>query len=538
MKNKSFLLNYNNLIIFSYFIIIFFFSLTKVGDYGATIDDYIYYINGVHTYEYVKHIFLSIFNEGINLDFYRSSINEFPVFYEFVLVSICKLLNISVSREIFLTAHYLNFFLFFLSLIVFFRIIKKRFGNSLIALTGVTFFVLSPRIFAESFYNSRDIFFLCLFIFYSNSLINFLYKQNLKNTILFSFFTALLLNAKILGLVPIGLFCLLYTYNYLNTKRKFYRNQKQIYIFVIFCLFFIYVLWPYLWDSPVKNLFFALKNMLAVHEEIILVNFYFGEHLSSDMMPWHYRIVWFLITTPVVILILFFSGLVLSGKKIIKLLHLSLDKKFEFNNNEFFDLFLILTLFFSFFIVLEFNKSKFGGWRHLYYLYPISVYFALYFINFLFSKKTSFLKYFASAAVFLNLTYNLIWFTQNHPHQYVFFNFIAKNYAMKNFDLDWWGVSHKSSVDYILSKDTREEIKIFVEGFASLRDTLMHLKNDDRKRIKLTDYKDADYVIDSKMKRLRVNNNLAENNSLELIYELIIDQQPINSVYKKITTKE
>ena len=93
MKNKSFLLNYNNLIIFSYFIIIFFFSLTKVGDYGATIDDYIYYINGVHTYEYVKHIFLSIFNEGINLDLYRSSINEFPVFYEFVLVSICKLLN-------------------------------------------------------------------------------------------------------------------------------------------------------------------------------------------------------------------------------------------------------------------------------------------------------------------------------------------------------------------------------------------------------------------------------------------------------------
>ena len=109
---------------------------------------------------------------------------------------------------------------------------------------------------------------------------------------------------------------------------------------------------------------------------------------------------------------------------------------------------------------------------------------------------------------------------------------------MKNFDLDWWGVSHKSSVDYILSKDTKEEIKIFVEGFASLRDTLMHLKDDDRKRVKLTDYKDADYVIDSKMKRLRVNNNLAENNSLELIYELIIDQQPINSVYKKITTKE
>ena len=535
---KGFLLNYNNLIVYSYFIIIFFFSFTKVGDYGATIDDYIYYINGFHTFEYVKHIFLSFFNDGINLDFYRSSINEFPVFYEFVLVVICELLNISDFRKIFLTAHYLNFFLFFLSLIVFFKIIKKRFENSFIALIGITFLVLSPRIFAESFYNSRDIFFLCLFIFYSNSLINFLDNQNLKNTILFSFFTALLLNAKILGLIPIGLFCLLYIYNFLNSQKKYYHNQKQIYLFVIFCFSFIYILWPFLWVSPIKNLFFAFKNILSAHEEIVLVNLYLGEYLSSDMMPWHYRIVWFLVTTPVIILLLFFSGLFLSGKKIIKLIDLSLNKKFKFNNKDFLDLFLILTLFFSFFIVLEFNKSKFGGWRHLYYLYPIIIYLAIYFINFLLIKKNNFLKYFAFTAVFLNLTYNLIWFEKNHPHQYVFFNFISNNYAMKNFDLDWWGVSHKSSVEYILSQDINEEIKIFVEGFASLRSTLLHLKEGDRKRIKLSDYKDADYVIDSKMRRLRLNNNLAQNESLKLIYELIIDQQPINSVYKKITIKK
>ena len=534
MKNKSFLLNYNNLIIFSYFIIIFFFSLTKVGDYGATIDDYIYYINGVHTYEYVKHIFLSIFNEGINLDFYRSSINEFPVFYEFVLVSICKLLNISVSREIFLTAHYLNFFLFFLSLIVFFRIIKKRFGNSLIALTGVTFFVLSPRIFAESFYNSRDIFFLCLFIFYSNSLINFLHKQNLKNTILFSFFTALLLNAKILGLVPIGLFCLLYTYNYLNTKRKFYRNQKQIYIFVIFCLFFIYVLWPYLWDSPVKNLFFALKNMLAVHEEIILVNFYFGEHLSSDMMPWHYRIVWFLISTPVVILFLFFIRVSLFFKKIITLIDLSLNNKFKLNNKEFIDIFLFLTFFLSFFIVLEFNKSKFGGWRHIYYLYPIVIYFCLYFINY--SKKNSkiLIKNLIVILIFLNLSYTFYWSIKNHPHQYLFFNFLSKNYAYKNFDLDWWGVTHKSSIEYILKESKKNKILVYAEGFTNLKDTHLYLDKKTKDRVVIVDYQNADYVIDNRMRRVRSNNNIRDNNNFELIYDLSINNQTITSIYKKI----
>ena len=538
MKNKNFLLNYSNLTVFAYFLAIFFFSFTKVGDYGATIDDYIYYINGVHTYEYVKHFFLSIFNDKINTDLYRSSINEFPVFYEFILVFICKILNFNDSSEIFLTGHYLNFFIFYLTLIVFFKIIKKRFESTFIALIGVTFLILSPRIFAESFYNSRDIFFLCLFIFYSNSLFNFLDDSSFKNIILFSFFTALLLNAKILGLIPIGLFCLLYVFNFSDTKKKYYKNQKQIYLFLIFCLLFIYVLWPYLWTSPIKNLFFALRNMLAGHEEIILVNLYFGEYLSSDMMPWHYRIVWFLITTPVVITLLFFLGLFVSVKSIIKLLELSLDKRFELNSKEFFDLFLILTLIFSFFVVLEFNKSKFGGWRHLYYLYPIVVYFALYFINFLFTKNYNFLKYFAFTAIILNLTYNFVWFFKNHPHQYVFFNFLAKNYAMKNFDLDWWGVSHKSSVEYILSKDPSSEIKIFVEGFANLRDTLLHLNDNDRKRVKLSNYNNADYVIDSKMRRLRVNNNLDKSSSFELIYELIIDRQPINSVYKKITKKE
>ena len=307
---------------------------------------------------------------------------------------------------------------------------------------------------------------------------------------------------------------------------------------MIFCLFFIYILWPYLWNNPVKNLFFALSNMLAEHEGIILINFYFGEYMASDMMPWHYRLVWFLITTPVVIILLFISGLIMSGKKIIELLNLSLDSKFEFNNEKFFDFFFILTFILSFFVVLEFNKSKFGGWRHLYYLYPIVIYFAVYFLKFLLNIKSHFLKFFVFIVILSNLGYNLIWFLKNHPHQYVYFNFITKDYAMKNFDLDWWGVSHKSSIEYILANDEKDKIKIFAEGFANLRDSHLHLNKSDRKRVIFSDYESADYIIDSKMKRQRVNNNLSENNNLELFYELIIDQQPINSIYKKITKKK
>ena len=99
------------------------------------------------------------------------------------------------------------------------------------------------------------------------------------------------------------------------------------------------------------------------------------------------------------------------------------------------------------------------------------------------------------------------------------------------------GVSHKSSIEYILANDEKDKIKIFAEGFANLRDSHLHLNKSDRKRVIFSDYESADYIIDSKMKRQRVNNNLSENNNLELFYELIIDQQPINSIYKKILKK-
>ncbi len=534
MIKNDFLQKNSQYLVFFYFVLVFFLCWSNIGDYGATLDDYIYYINGENTYLYVKQVFLSLFDNQIKLTSYRSSLNEFPVFYELFLVFICDLLNINDFNEIFLTAHRVNFLFFFSSLLVFFQLMKKRFENVFAALLGITFLILSPRIFAESFYNSRDIFFMGLFIFYLNSLFNFLNNKNLKNLILFSFFTALLLNAKILGLIPIGLFCLLYIYNFTNTKKKIYGEKLNIFLFIIFCCIFIYISWPFLWDNPLKNLFLALKGMLEAHEEIILINYYFGKYIPSDMMPWHYRLVWFFITTPVIILFLFIFGFVVISKKLLILSKQSLNNEFEFKNNDFFDIFLILTFLLSFFVVLEFNISKFGGWRHLYYLYPITIYFSVYFAYVLLKKYSNIYKYLILALISLNLSYNFYWSIKNHPHQYVFFNLISKNYALKNFDLDWWGVSHKYSLEYILENVKEEKIKIFAEGFTTLRDSYLHLSKKDKKRIILTDYENADYIIDSKMKRVRVNRNIGENSNFKLIHELIIDGQPLNAIYKRL----
>ena len=210
-----------------------------------------------------------------------------------------------------------------------------------------------------------------------------------------------------------------------------------------------------------------------------------------------------------------------------------MNNKINFSKKEFINIFLFLVFLLSFFILTEFNKSKYGGWRHLYFLYPIVIYFSLFFINHLLSNLSKIFKIILFFFIFISLTYNLSWSIKNHPHQYVFFNVLSKNYAIKNFDLDWWGISHKTSLEYILNNSQKNKIKVFAEGFTSLNDTYLFLDNDKKNRIILSDIEEADYIIDSKMKRMRVNNNIKENDEFKLIYELNIDGQAVNAIYKK-----
>ena len=73
-----------------------------------------------------------------------------------------------------------------------------------------------------------------LFIFYIYFGYILLEKKNIKNIIIFSIFTALLLNTKILGLIPILLF-LFYIYNFLNTSKKI-SKKKILFIYLFYVL--------------------------------------------------------------------------------------------------------------------------------------------------------------------------------------------------------------------------------------------------------------------------------------------------------------
>ena len=55
------------LLIFLYYLFVFF------KDFGVTLDDEIYYLNGLNTYNYVKNFLLGVTNSEINVDAYRDN---------------------------------------------------------------------------------------------------------------------------------------------------------------------------------------------------------------------------------------------------------------------------------------------------------------------------------------------------------------------------------------------------------------------------------------------------------------------------------
>ena len=535
-----------NIFVYLVFLAIFLLGINIHKDYGTTIDDEFYRQNGEFYYQYIKALFFNSNLYGTN-DLEQLSkiilgegdgvIINHPVLFELLLATFVNSFNISDTKEIYELSHLLNFIIFYLSLICFYYFLYNYFNSKLLAISSVLFLLFTPRILAESFYNSRDIFFLSLYIFNLSSAFFFLKNENLKSAFLFSFTSALLINAKVLGIVPPILFLLFYLFNNISKNKINLKSIKFLFTIITLIFFFIYLFWPYIWMEPIEKFIDAIQSIIIAQNGVSVVNFYFGEYIFSTNAPWHYRIVWFLITTPIIILVFFSLGFFISLYRITNsLININENNEDLWKDDiEMFSFYLFFTLIIIVFATIKFNTSQFGGWRHLYFLYPIIIFFSI--IAF---KEV--LKYFSSGKfiffinliIIVNLLYIIFWSFAHHPHQQVFFNYFSKEYSKKNFDLDHWGVSHLYSLKYILKNNPNTKIKLGAISFTRLEESILMLEEKQKKNLVLvSDLNEADFLIDNYIKRFR-NNFKVDKNKYTKYFEIIVNEYPINTVYKKI----
>ena len=480
-----------------YFIYLFFTSFFLIGvlifrDYGISTDELFQRASGFYWY-------LSIVNEfSSNIEYLNQLKDKFTqmessahlangqsiyygVFFDLLSAFIEETFKIKTSYDAFYLKHFLTFIFFFFSCIAFYKLIASRFENRIFSIILTSFFIMSPRIFAESFYNCKDIVFMSLSVISIYFAMNYLEKQSVNNIIIFSLFAALSTQIRIMGIFLFFLFLFFWLLQALEEKKFFKKNFIHFVCLIFFYSFFFYFFWPYLWEAPFTNFFKAFKIFSNYTWGSYV--FYFGEYIKASNIPWHYIPVWIFITTPLLYLIIFILGLI---KTLIilskRFLNISEEKNTMLwrDNNEKKDLFLLLYLLLPIIIIIFLNSTLYGGWRHLYFIYPGIIYFIAVGIDFILKSKIK--KNYKSIFMFfiiLGLTINLLNLIKLHPYQNVYFNTLVEKKANKLFPIDYWGLANLEALKFINNSTKEKTLKtVRSASFTSLQFSKKLLKED------------------------------------------------------------
>ena len=368
------------------------------------------------------------------------------------------------------TASFLNFrrfytFLnFWLALICFYKLIQYRFSNRLLAFTGTLMLLLTPRFFAESFYNCKDIVFFSWFLISLCAIAGYYFTSSTKSLILFGFAAALTVNTRIYGLVLYGMLICLVSLSALLRHETLSKNLRKPALTIFLSLGFYWLITPFLWQNPIQNFLagitFAADQVgidpLAVSSGKSLIRLgdaeLFMGQLVSPKNVWYYIPVWMGITIPIVYCFLFLAGIIVLISSFFRKRKNSLDWQ-----PLVFDGAMLLTLITIFGMIVLSKATLYHGWRHVYFLYVFFLYLSVFGLNAIFQHKfasnsvTVLKNLMISVMVVFSFSTTGIWMIRNHPLDFVYFNEIGRNYA-DQFSRDYWGVASKSCVLDLLNE--------------------------------------------------------------------------------------
>lgn len=526
----------NKYLTFIVFLFILVIGLIVYKDYNIYGDEFFHQYAGSIYYLHLKETLL-------NLDFNNIHFHEiqrllknvhmspwfiYPMFFELLTEFVIDIFSFEASKEIFEIRHLTNFIIFYISLIFFFKILSERFKNNYLAILGILILFFTPRFFAESFYNSKDLLFMSftiIHLYFSNKFINYL---TIKNLFYFSITAGILINIRVYGIIfPLISFFFIFIES-IENKKKLLKNIKLSLISILLIIFTIYIFWPFLWTSPIKN-FLVYAEWLSSAYKFLIPNVYLGEVIYSNQVPWHFVLVWILITMPLVIILFCILGLYLLSRKFFNnLLKIDTTNKLWLNNLEKTDFFVFISILFFLLLALT-SHTIHGGWRYFYFLYPFMIYISLIFLENIKSIKGGIYS-FSIFCIIMNLLLNVDWIFKNHPNQNYYFNPIKKYFIKKNFDVDYWGLSERQALYFILENDKKKILKVSSIGKTWIAGSFIMLEPNLKKRLKHVEPNDADYILD----RGVTGNKKIDLKNFKNYNEFTIDGNIVYTIYKRV----
>jgi hypothetical protein len=466
-------------------LVLFFALLLAVGvhtyrDYGIAFDERV-------QYDYGKVVWNRIL--AINNDLIAFKDRFYGPAYEILLVALEKPLPLGDSMSIYRFRHLCNFLTFFIGVCFFYLLANHRFNNRWLALLGCGMLCLSPRIYAHAFYNSKDIPFMVFFIIAIYTLVRFLERPTLCRSLLHAFICACLIDIRVLGIMAPALtfpFILCKTWKPAAGERT--GIVVNTLIFTGTCAAITVLFWPTLWSNPWGNLLSAVQQMSRYQWMGSVL--YGGETISAGRLPFHYTLVWIMISTPVAYLILWITGTVFSLRDVFV-------SPLKWSQNRRFDAIALLWMAIPLVSVVVLRSVLYDAWRHTYFIYPAILLLALKAFHIAFEWRPRRLGRLISSGFWRGLLVAMLaanmvgalWFMiRSHPHQDVYFNKLIGGIggARFKYEMDYWGLSYKMGLEFVLRNDASEIIPVYVAEDSGRNNALI-LPPSERRRLLFVD---------------------------------------------------
>lgn len=439
------------------------------------------------------------------------------------------------ARGVMFTWHFYTYCLFMLGIISIYFIVKRLLGNWKYGILAGALIYLSPRFFAEGFYNNKDIvlFTLSLFVIWFGILM--LETKQFRYAAFFGIAGAFAGHTRILGFLIFGLFGLGYIIK-LTIEKTW--NKKNFYVGVtalcsmVLCF---YIITPAMWYNPLDFFSYYIGTSINFYRWNGTI-LYQGNifHRDINPLPWHYLPVIFAITTPILIVVLTILGNIATMIQSIR----ERGKQYWLGKglyNGIFFLYIWIPLGYA----MICRPTIYNGWRHFYFLYGPMIILAVTVLRWFIEHKNKWIKYLSGCLVGIQLLSMIIVLFCNHPYQYAYYNVLAGGQAEERYEYDYWNVSVANCLIHMVeAKPEISKFRISAWDWASY-DGLCKgyevVPDDVRAKIEIINYNhdpnQADYFITNQVYR-RINEVALEQGiELEPIYDF-------ESYCEKVTAAE
>lgn len=529
-----------NKIIISFFVILFFVGIFTFKDYGISFDEqiqrehlfvnyneYIKIINKVVKIDSIKRAaeYKIIENAKETIKLYPYKYYGVGIQYPIIIIEQITGFKMDISTSFYLK-HLYTFLIYFISMIYFYLLLNKFIiKNKKISLIGTMILVMSPRIYGDAFYNIKDLVFMSLSIINYYYCFKYLKSNKLKDIIKLCIITAFTINSRVAGgLIIFTCFIFKLILNKDKPKETIISLLK-VFIFTYICFF---IITPGMWYNPITfpielvKFFYNYSDPISNYTQI---TYYFGEIINSTNIPWHYIPVWIIITTPILYTILFIIGAVSNVCTIIRKKAKKINIYLLFTN-----IFLVSVLM----LCMIAKPTLYGGWRHLYWLYPLIIINSAVGLKYLFSKFiSSKIIYLIAGILLINQICILGWMVKSHPYQYNYFNKIIRKYALNNFEVNYYKLGNAEALKYILKQDIRQKIYIKSEYNPAICNLL---NKEDRSRVVIAPKIMNKYYVDYNQYNYIINTDIKGDEPLKENYKEIkvkkIDGIRLYTIYK------